>query len=114
LLFDLFGLACFANQNKNCQLSYSRFETSQTGGQLFSDTSPFGIPWIDIDIRGKPVNPKLFCISFSAILEHEVVDQWSQHLDRDSLWTHWKLCFLSGSGEEIYLDWVGLGWVRFG
>jgi hypothetical protein len=23
LLFDRFGLACFANKNKNCQLSYS-------------------------------------------------------------------------------------------
>jgi len=23
LLFDLFGLVCFANKNKNCQLSYS-------------------------------------------------------------------------------------------
>ncbi len=47
LLFDLFGLVCFANKNKNCQLSYSRFQTSQTGGQWYSDTSPFSIPWFD-------------------------------------------------------------------
>jgi hypothetical protein len=40
LLFDRFGLACFANKNKNCQLSSSWFQTSQTGGQLYSDTSP--------------------------------------------------------------------------
>ncbi len=44
-LFDWFGLVCFANKNKNCQLSYSWFQTSQTGGQPYSDTSPFSIPW---------------------------------------------------------------------
>ncbi len=44
LLFDLFGLACFANKNKKCQLPYSWFQTSQTGGQWYSDTSPFSIP----------------------------------------------------------------------
>jgi hypothetical protein len=35
-------LVCFANKNKNCQLSYSWF---QTGGQQYSDTSPFSISW---------------------------------------------------------------------
>jgi hypothetical protein len=44
LLFDWFGLACFANKNKNCQLSYSSNQTSQTGGQWYNDTSPFSIP----------------------------------------------------------------------
>ncbi len=33
-------------KNKNCQLSYSWFQTSQSGGQLYSDTSPFSIPWL--------------------------------------------------------------------
>ncbi len=37
LLFDWFGLVCFVNKNKNCQLSYSWFQTSQTGGQRYSD-----------------------------------------------------------------------------
>ncbi len=46
LLFDWFGLVCFANKNKNCQLSYSWFQTSKTGGQRYSDTSPFSIPWV--------------------------------------------------------------------
>ncbi len=45
LLFDRFGLVCFANKNKKRQLSYSWFQTSQTGGQWYSDTSPFSIPW---------------------------------------------------------------------
>ncbi len=38
-------LTCFANINKNGQLSYSWFQTSQTGGQQYSDTSPFSVPW---------------------------------------------------------------------
>jgi hypothetical protein len=47
LLFDWFGLVCFANKNKICQLSYSSFQTSQNGGQRYTDTSPFSIPWFD-------------------------------------------------------------------
>jgi hypothetical protein len=50
LLFDLFGLVCFVNKNKNCQLSYSRFQTSQTGGQQYSDTSPLVCPGLTIII----------------------------------------------------------------
>ncbi len=46
LLVDWFGLVCFANKNKNCQLSYSWYQTSQTGDQWYSDTSPFSIPSI--------------------------------------------------------------------
>ncbi len=45
LLLDWFGLVCFANKNKNCHLSYSCF---QTGGQWYSDTSPFSIFWSNI------------------------------------------------------------------
>ncbi len=45
LLFDLFGLVCFANKNKNRQLSYSWFQRGQTGSQWYSNTSPFSIPW---------------------------------------------------------------------
>ncbi len=44
LLFDWFGLVCFANKKKNYQLPHSWFQTSQTGGQQYSDTSPFSIP----------------------------------------------------------------------
>jgi hypothetical protein len=46
-LFDQFGLVCLANKNKNCKLSYSWFQTSQTGGQPYSDASPFSIPWLN-------------------------------------------------------------------
>ncbi len=44
LLFDWFGLICFANKNNNCQLSYSWFQACQTGGPWYSDTYPFRIP----------------------------------------------------------------------
>ncbi len=37
----LFGLVCFVNKNKNCQLSYSWFQTSQKGGQQYCNTFPF-------------------------------------------------------------------------
>jgi len=47
LLFDWFGLVCFVNENKYCQLSYSWFQTSQTGGQRYSVTFPFSIPWLN-------------------------------------------------------------------
>jgi len=31
-------------------------QTSQTGGQWYSDTSPFSIPWL---VHGKPFQPSL-------------------------------------------------------
>ncbi len=40
----LVWISLFWNKNKNCQLSYSWFQISLTGGQQYSDTSPFIIP----------------------------------------------------------------------
>ncbi len=51
LLFDWFGLVYFATKNKICQFLYSWFQTSQTGGQWYSDTSPFSIPWFDTSLH---------------------------------------------------------------
>ncbi len=56
ILFDWFGLVCFANKNKKCQLSYSWFQTSQKGGQQYSDTSPFSIPWLQLRSSFRSVN----------------------------------------------------------
>jgi hypothetical protein len=36
---------------KNCQFSYSWFHTSQTGGQSYSDTPPFSIPWTEYQFQ---------------------------------------------------------------
>jgi hypothetical protein len=44
LLFYWFALVCFAYKNKNSELSNHSFQTSKTGGQQYSDTSPFSIP----------------------------------------------------------------------
>jgi hypothetical protein len=38
---------CFYLQNRLIQ-------TSQTGGQLYSDTSPFSIPWLEIFLQYAP------------------------------------------------------------
>jgi hypothetical protein len=70
LLFDWFGLTCFANKNKNCHLSYSCFETSQTGVQWYSDSSPFSIPWLDPIIyeNERRDHYKMHCIVIITIL----------------------------------------------
>ncbi len=39
--------SCFENKNKNCQLSYGWFQTSQPGGHWYSYTSPFSILWLN-------------------------------------------------------------------
>jgi hypothetical protein len=45
LLFDWFGMGCMTTDNF-CFYSQNRLiPTSQTGGQLYSNTSPFSIPW---------------------------------------------------------------------
>ncbi len=51
LLFYWFGLVSFANKNKNCQFSFCWFQTSQTGGQQYSDASSFSIPCIRIHVN---------------------------------------------------------------
>ncbi len=41
------GEVRFVNKNKICQLSNSWYQTSQTGGQWYSDTSPLSIPCLE-------------------------------------------------------------------
>jgi hypothetical protein len=45
LLFDRFGISCMATDNFCFYFQNRLIQTSQTGGQQYSDTSPFGIPW---------------------------------------------------------------------
>ncbi len=45
LLFDWFGISCMATDNFCFYLQNRLIQTSQTGGQWYSDTSPFSIPW---------------------------------------------------------------------
>ncbi len=55
LLFDWFGI-CSMYDNRQFFLQNRLIETSQTGGQLYSDTSPFSIPCLN-----QPNVIKLFC-----------------------------------------------------
>jgi hypothetical protein len=81
LLFDWFGLVCFANKNKNCQFSYSSFQTIQTGGQLYSDASPFSIAtWSNALAYYKNALLTLICLirqpkvisSYSVEIQHYI------------------------------------------
>jgi hypothetical protein len=45
LLFDWFGISCTTNDNFCFYLQNRLIQTSQTGGQWYSDTSPFSIRW---------------------------------------------------------------------
>ncbi len=45
LLFDWFGISCLTTNNFCIYLQNRLIQTSQTGGQRYSDTSPFSIPW---------------------------------------------------------------------
>ncbi len=48
LLFDWFGIGCMTTDNFCFYLQNSLIQTSQTGGQRHSDTSPFSIPCLYI------------------------------------------------------------------
>jgi len=48
LLFDWFGISSMKTDNFCFYLQNRRIQTSQTGGQQYSDTSPFSIPWLNI------------------------------------------------------------------
>ncbi len=91
LLFDWFILVCFANKDKNCQLLYSRFQTSQTGGLWYSDASPFSIPWMGL-IK--------FCRSIVYWLEVIVTKTW-QNNQRGK--RHWQTHQASPGANPINL-----------
>jgi hypothetical protein len=46
LLFDWFGISCMTTDNFCFYLQNRLIQTSQTGGQQYSETSPFSIPWV--------------------------------------------------------------------
>ncbi len=46
LLFDWFGISCMTDDNFCFYLQNRQIKTGQTGGQRYSDTSPFSIPWV--------------------------------------------------------------------
>ncbi len=48
LLFDWFGISCMTTDNICFYLQNRLIQASQTGGQWYSDTSPFSIPCLNI------------------------------------------------------------------
>jgi hypothetical protein len=48
LLFDLFGMSCTITDSFSFYLQNRLIQTSQTGGQWYSDTAPFSIPCLSI------------------------------------------------------------------
>jgi hypothetical protein len=47
LLFDWFEISSMTTDNFCFYLQNRLIQTSQTGGQQYSDTSPFSIPWLE-------------------------------------------------------------------
>jgi hypothetical protein len=47
LLFDWFRISCTTTENFCFYLQNRLIQTSQAGGQRYSDTSPFSIPWLE-------------------------------------------------------------------
>ncbi len=51
LLFDWFWISCMTTDNFCFYLQNRLIQTSQTGDQRYSDTSPFSIPWLNASIK---------------------------------------------------------------
>jgi hypothetical protein len=51
LLCDCFGINCMTINNFRFYLQNRLIQTGQTGGQLYSDTSPFSVSWIEMFFR---------------------------------------------------------------
>jgi len=47
LLLDWFGISCMTTDNFCFYLQNRLIQTIQTGGQRYSDTFPFSIPWFE-------------------------------------------------------------------
>ncbi len=48
---DWFGISCMTTDNICVYLQNRLIQTRQTGGQQYSDTSPFSIPWINLGMQ---------------------------------------------------------------
>jgi hypothetical protein len=50
LLFDWFGISCMTTYIYCFYLQNKLIQTSQTGGQWYSDISPFSIPCLKLNL----------------------------------------------------------------
>jgi hypothetical protein len=56
-LFDWLRISCMTTDNFCFYLQNRLIQTHQTGGQFYSDTSPFSIPYLDLRITLPTVLP---------------------------------------------------------
>ncbi len=57
-LFDWIEISCMTTDNFSFYLQNRLIQTSQTGGQLYSDTSPFSIPCLTLYRTNSWLSPK--------------------------------------------------------
>jgi len=62
LLFDWFGICCITTHNFCFYLQNRLIQTSQTGVQRYSDTSPFSIPWYNCQSFHLSICPSVFSV----------------------------------------------------
>ncbi len=72
----LFGINCMTTDNICFYLQNRLIQTSQTGGQWYSDTPPFSIPWFVNSGRKK------FCI----VDTRTDTDPWPDHFPAGTSW----------------------------
>ncbi len=76
--FDWFGISCMTKDIFCFYLQNRLIQTSQTGGQWYSDTFPLSIPWVSSNHRFERITScKLTIISESAICKKFLGQIWS-------------------------------------
>jgi hypothetical protein len=78
LLFDWFGISCMTD-NFCFYLQNRQIQTSQTGGQWYSDTSPFGIPWWNRETRALAGLSRLLFFCSGLQLPRSEQRVWKKH-----------------------------------
>ncbi len=58
LLFDWFGISCMTTDNFYFYLQNRLIQTSQAGGQQYSDTSPFSNLWMEAGRKAARIHNK--------------------------------------------------------
>ncbi len=99
----------FTNKNKNCQLSYSWFQTSQTGGQGYSDTSPFSIPCQKWVCRTASLSSYFYILANIFLGWESCVAAWSCSLGRRVRYRWWQLLLHLAKQWDPY--WEPPGWL---
>ncbi len=100
LLFVWFGISCRTTDNFCFYLQNRLIQTSQIGGQWYSDTFPFSIPWIISGLiiwqSGNPPNYNVFYLHWRSFIAKGIVALYLP-------WLLGLLDFATISGNNIVL-----------